>query len=132
MSRVSRVRLAKLDQPLDVIRLEHHQAEHVVRPCLPRAEAAREETERLRQVRFIGVRQSSEIFRRPHHQQLDRPQSLPLLFGRCVDQLVDLPQLHRVAIELIEKDRVEQHAGDLRRRRIAGDHRPVGLLRVLA
>jgi hypothetical protein len=32
------------------------------------------------------------------------------------DQIVDRPQLQRVAIELIEEDRVEEHAGDLRRR----------------
>ena len=53
------------------------------------------------------------------HQQIDRPQPLPLFFRQHFDQLVDLPQLQRVAVELIEEDRVEQHAGDLRGRRIS-------------
>ena len=78
-----RVRFAKLQQSLHVIRLEHHEAEHVVRARLARAEAARQETEPFRQLGLVGIRQSAEIFRRPHDQQIDRPQALPLLLGQC-------------------------------------------------
>ncbi len=46
--------------------------------------------------------------------------------GKQRDQLVDLLHVERVAIELIEKNRVEKHARDLRGWWIADDHRPIG------
>ena len=58
----------------------------------------------------------------------DRHTQQPLVFRMRVDQRIDLAQLHRVGIELIEKDGVEERPGDLRGRRIAGDRGPIRLL----
>ena len=94
-----------------------------------RAEAAGEEAERLRQGR---LRRHSPDGRDPRTAATPagRSAAVPVaLSSGCVSiKRVDLAQLHRVGIQLIEKDRVEQRAGDLRRRRIRDDRRPIRLL----
>ena len=77
-----RVRLADLDQPPHVVALEHHQAQHVVRLRLTRAEPTCQETKRARQLRFEVVRQPPEVLRRTQHQQIDVPQPRALLLPR--------------------------------------------------
>jgi hypothetical protein len=56
-----RVRFAELDQPRDVLRLEHQQAQHVVRSSLAAAQAPDEKPERARQIDFVFVGQLAEI-----------------------------------------------------------------------
>ena len=83
--------------------------------------------ERARKIGLVGVGNTPQVLRGPHHQQIDVPQAAMLLGRQPRQHLVDLTQMERVGVEQIEEDRVEQHAGHLCRRRIAGDDRAVGL-----
>src|SRR5262245_5811132 len=71
-----RIGLAQLDQPFDIVGLEHHEAQHVVRAGLAGAETACEKAKGARQIRFIGVRQSPQVLRRPEHEQFDAPEAV--------------------------------------------------------
>jgi hypothetical protein len=57
------------------------------------------------------------------------PQAVACPGRQPIQQLVDLTEPERVGVEQVEEDRIHQHAHDLRRRRIARDHRPIGLFR---
>ena len=120
-----RVFLAQLDQPPDVVVLEHHQAQHVVRARLARAEAARQKPERARQLRLVFVGEPAQIHRGPQHQQIDVAKAVALVLGQARRQRVHLLKLQGIRVQLVEEDRVVEHAGDLRRRRISAHGRTI-------
>src|SRR6188474_559663 len=71
-----RIGLAQLDQAFDVVGLEHHEAEHVVRAGLAGAETACEKAKGAWQLRLVGVRQPPQILRRPEHEQFDAAEAV--------------------------------------------------------
>src|SRR5262245_51082359 len=63
------VLLAELEQALQVVGLEHDQADQVVRARLLGPEPARQEAERARQAGLVLVREASEVARGAQQQE---------------------------------------------------------------
>ena len=66
-----------------------------------------------------------EIHRGPQHQQIDVAKAIALVLGQARRQRVHLLKLQGIRVQLVEEDRVVEHAGDLRRRRISAHGRTI-------
>ena len=114
------IRLADRDQPAEILRLERQQAQQVGRRNVARAEAANQIAEGGRQTRLMRRRQAADVHGWPDDDQLDRTQAAAVGRGHVAQQPVHAFQLQNVAVEIVQKDRVEQLARDLQRGRVGG------------
>src|SRR5438552_3829778 len=81
-----RVRLADLDQRLQVVGLEENQADDVRARGATRTETTREIPEETRQSRLELAGHPTEIDRRPQNEDVDDPHSVPLRRGHSLQE----------------------------------------------